>query len=346
MKTGRGPEARVKSRDPHWDNMRFISGTLVLLTHLADTIDDREGLRWLYVGTWALRVPLFAIVAGYFSDAGPLRGREARRLAETVLVPYLVLGLLHSVQQWALDGYWWWYVTEPAWGTWFLLSLLFWRAALPWLARLRHPVTASVLVAMLAGYVGAFGGWLSLSRMLCFLPFFLLGWRIREGAFGAAWLGARWSRNAALAVLGSTLTLTWFARHDVRPQWLQMQAAYDDSYGLPATWDWAIRGGVLLCGAVVALSFVRLAPRRRLPYISYLGSGGLYIYLLHPLVIRPPLQWFGVQWVSSWWEQAGLVVLAVVLSGALASPLVRRVTWPFIQPRLIGRERRSPDRVA
>ncbi|GAB2908297.1 acyltransferase family protein [Streptomyces mayteni] len=324
---------RRRVRDPYWDNIRYVSGTLVLFGHLTDTIGERAGVHWFFLATWALRVPVFVIVAGYFSTADALNAREARRLAEAVLVPYLAVGLLHSAELWLMYGDRRLFTTQPAWGMWFLLSLLFWRAALPYLAQLRHPLTVSVVAALVVGYLPEFGEYLSLSRTVCFLPFFLLGWKLRQGLFADA-LRARWSRDAALAVLTVTFTAAWWLRGEVHFRWLRMRSGYDETYPLAASLDWTIRGGVLLFGTVIALSFVRLIPRRRLPLVTYLGAGGMYIYLLHPLVLRPPLRWIGVDWADSWAEQAVILVVAVALSAVLGSPPVRRLARPVVQPRL------------
>ncbi|WP_326599012.1 acyltransferase family protein [Streptomyces sp. NBC_01803] len=333
----------TKSRDPHWDNLRYISGTLVIFGHLTDTVMDRDGLRWLQIATWALRVPVFVMVAGYFSRADALTAREARRLTESILVPYLAIGFLHTLEQRYFWGDWTFQIAQPPWAMWFLLSLLFWRMGLPYLAQLRHPLTTSVVAALAVGYLADFGDFLSLSRTVCFLPFFLLGWKLRQGLFAEA-LRAEWSRWAALAVIGVTCVTAWFVRSDVQFSWLRMSKPYDRSYELPILWDWVIRGGVLFLGTVIALAFVRLVPRRKLPLITYLGAGGLYIYLLHPLVLRPVLRWWGLDWVGPWYEQALMPLFAIALSLVLGSAPARRLARPFVQPRLPWLFRDEPPR--
>ncbi|CAL9511573.1 hypothetical protein SUDANB171_03635 [Streptomyces sp. enrichment culture] len=328
------PRAHRASRDPHWDNIRYFSGVLVVFGHVMDSVADRDGLRWLYVASWAMRVPVFVMVAGYFSRADTLTPREARRLIESILVPYLAIGLLHSLQRHHYDGgEWTFYTAEPGWGLWFLLSLLCWRAALPYLAQLRHPLATSVCVALLVGYIADIGAYLSLSRTFTFLPFFLLGWRLRQGWFRDAMV-AVWSRYAALGVIAATLVIAWVVRHEVKLGWLSMKGPYGQGHLLDAPFAWITRAGALAVGFVVALAFIRLVPRRHLPVISYLGAGGLYMYLLHPLLLRPLLERYGVDWVGPWPEQAALLLFAVALATALATPPVRWLLRPLVQPRI------------
>jgi fucose 4-O-acetylase-like acetyltransferase len=330
------------SRDPHWDNVRYFSGTLVVFVHMTNVIQGYEGLRWLYIATWAMRVPVFVLVAGYFSRADALTPREARRLIESIVVPYLAIGLLHTLQMGpGPDGEWTFHTIDPAWGMWFLLSLLCWRAALPYLAQLRYPLGASVVMALVAGYVAEFGYTGSLSRTFGFLPFFLLGWKIREGLFAEA-LRARWSRDAALGVLAAAFVGAWFLRDTLRINWLRMRGPYDTDAMFGAPWAWTVRGMILLAGMVIALSFIRLIPRRRLPVITYLGAGGLYIYLLHPLVLRPLHHRDAFGWADSWPGLLGALGLAGLLAAALASPPLRWLTRPLVQPCLPWLFRAAP----
>lgn len=323
------------SRDPHWDNIRFLSGSLIVLVHVTAPLLEATSFRWIYIATWAFRVPVFALIAGYFSSAGPLTARDTRKLTETVLVPYLVLGLLHTLQVRYYTGEWTLNVEEPAWAMWFLLSLLMWRMMLPYLARLRYPMALSVLAALAAGYLVEVEDTFAASQTLAFLPFFLLGWKIREG-WGATALRARWSWFAAWGVIVTTVVAGLVFVRDIPLIWLAMRRPYEqETLPVDLEWAWVVRAGVILVGVVAAVSFVRVVPRRRLPFLSYLGAGGFYIYLLHPLVLRA---WNtsgpGVGWVDSRVDQVLVILMAIGLSALLASPPVRTLARPIIQPRL------------
>ncbi|SCK10603.1 acyltransferase family protein [Streptomyces sp. WMMB 322] len=343
--SARTPPPARKVRDPHWDNVRFLSGTLVLTGHLIEPIAHLDGLRWLYVTSWAMRVPVFVIVAGYFSSAGPLGRRELRQLTESVLAPYLLISLLHTAQIRLLYGNWKFFTSEPAWGLWFLLSLFVWRMLLPYLAVLRYPLSAAMAAALAVGHLDGFTHTFSASRTVAFLPFFLLGRQLRQGLADQLLHTAR-SREAAAGVLAVTATACWFLRHDIDVGWLAMNAPYGETVSFAPAWAWGLRGTVLLCGMLIALSFIRLVPKRRLPVVTYLGAGGLYIYLLHPLVLRVFFRFGGLGWVGPWPEQTALLVLGGALAAALASPWVRRVTKPVVQPRLRWLYAPEPSREA
>ncbi|WP_107374379.1 acyltransferase family protein [Streptomyces abyssalis] len=329
---GSAPRPR-KARDPHWDNVRFLSGTLVLVGHIIEPRGDIEGLRWLYLVSWAMRVPVFVIVAGYFSSAGPLGRRELRQLTEAVLAPYLLIGLVHTLEVRLLEGHWKFFTSHPAWGLWFLLSLFIWRMLLPYLAELRYPLPTTVAAALAVGYLDDFTTAFSAARTVAFLPFFVLGWELRQGLADQL-MHARWSRHAAVCVLTATAVTVWFLRSNIDPSWLGMHVPYQDTAYFDAMWAWGQRGAVLVCGMLIALSFIRLAPKRRLPFLTYLGAGGLFIYLLHPLVLRALFHFAGLGWVGPWPEQLAMIAFGCALAAVLASPPVQRLAGPLVRPRM------------
>ena len=253
---------------------------------------------------------------------------------EAVLLPFLLVQALAAVQillmagtTWAAD------VPGPAWTLWFLQTLLYWRLALPWLAALRHPLTVSVVAALVAGYLPFLGLDWSGSRTVAFPPFFLLGWRLRQGAFDNV-LRAPWSRPAALGVLAATGVSAWLIRRQVDLEALKMRGPYGTGGPFEDPWAWTGRAVVLLAGGVVLLSFVRLVPARRLPFVTYLGAGGFFMYLLHPFFIRPVQAARAVDWVDTVPEQVGLLLAGAALAAALASPPVRALARPLVRPRL------------
>lgn len=325
---------RSKSRDPWWDNIRYTSGTLVVIGHSIEPLRDFDGPLWLWLTSWALRLPVFVMVCGYFSSAGQLTAREARRIIESIALPYIFFSALQTLQVKWLTGEWKIYLGLPKWALWFLLSLIVWRVLLPYVATLRFPFSTTVLASLAVGYFNEFGSHFSASRTVAFFPFFVLGWKIKQGLF-ADLFQARWTRFASIGVLVSSGVIAWLVRHDIRIGWTAMDSPYlsqADVFGM--TWAWVFRAGLLTWGIVVGLSLINLVPRGRIPVITYLGAGGMYIYLIHPLVLRPLREYGVFDRVDQKTEQVAVVLAAVVLAAALASPPVRKLSKPLVQPNI------------
>ncbi|MQS06442.1 acyltransferase family protein [Streptomyces alkaliphilus] len=326
--------SQKKYRDPWWDNVRYFSGTLVVLGHTIEPLRHQEGPLWLYLVSWALRLPVFVMVCGYFSTAGPLTAREIRRIVESIALPYIFFTILQSLQVLWLTGTWRMALGLPRWALWFLLSLIVWRVMLPYIAALRFPFTIAVIGALAVGYFNEFGSEFSTSRTVAFFPFFILGWKIRNGLF-SDFFGSSRTRLPSAALIGASAVVCWFVKDDIRLGWLTMAAPYGTQAEVLGTpFAWLFRAGLLLWGMILGISLINLVPRGRIPVITYLGAGGMYIYLLHPLVLRPLREFGYFDAVDTRGEQILTVLGAIVLAALLASPPLRRLARPVVQPNM------------
>lgn len=329
------PAARPRtSRDPWLDNARLIAAVLIVIAHFGDMIYQHSGqMQLLYFATWPMRVPLYALIAGYFSSAEPLGGRRAIALLRNVLLVYVAFDLIASVQDWLLGGTLRIDLAAPAFALWFLLSLFFWRLLLPLLSKIRFIIPISVLVALAAGFMPAVTPDLSASRTLCFLPIFLLGWKVKEVGLHHL-LDRRSARIAAAAFLvvfwGVVVLLV--QNYEMSRTWVNMRKGFPGD--LDAQLDgMLIRVAVIAAGMIGALAMLALTPRGRVPFVSYLGTGSLYIYLLHPIVLKLVRSTGVAAHIDSRLEVAMLVAGAACLALLLATPPVRRLTRWLIQPR-------------
>lgn len=319
-----------KPRDPWFDNSRWLAGTLVVVIHTIEGyLDVSPAAGWLYVASWAIRVPLFAILVGYFSASIPLGTRDVRKLIRTVVLPLVFVSLLHILPTAILDGD----VdspAEPQYTLWFLYGVIIWRVILPYLSVLRWPVLVGFLLAIGAGFTEAFGDEFALSRVMGFLPFFMVGWWLSTND---GWLRARSSRSTAIAiavVLGVVALATVLNGVGLLDrQVVGMMTTYNSPT------DALLRLAVVVCALAMALAVMHLLPRRRVPFMTKIGQAGFFIYLLHGLVLRA-LRLVGVLPDGTDpqpWELPALIVFGVLLAALLGSPLVTRLTRPIVQPK-------------
>ena len=102
------------------------------------------------------------------------------RVITDILVPYVIFEGLWTLTKWIVEGQANPNLTEPSWTLWFLLALGIFRLVLPYLALLRWPLLWTVVISIGAGYLPNIDSTFSLSRTLGLLPFFTLGWWLRE----------------------------------------------------------------------------------------------------------------------------------------------------------------------
>ncbi len=321
-------------RIPWWDNARFTAATLIVVLHTVGSIMARhDGLHALNTATWALRVPLFVVLAGVFSSAGPLDGRRMQNLIRSVMVPAALFSLLFSLESHWLGRGFQLHLTQLPWTLWFLMSLFCWRLLLPLVTQFRRPLLVTTAAALAAGYVDTLGLAFSASRTVVYLPLFYLGWRIGQGA-ADRWFAARWSLPAAVGGLCAWGVFALFAHREIKGSWLSMRHSYTAEPLVGLYGAWVIRLGLLAAAAGLVLCVLRVMPRRRIPVVTTLGSAGFTIYLLHPLVILPVREAGWIDRVNTPVEQAGLVLCGVALALVLGSPPVRRLFLPLTRPPL------------
>lgn len=345
------------SRIPLWDNARFACIVLVVMGHAIQrqTLDSDNALT-LYLFVYAFHMPAFAIISGYFSRASPPGTRQMLRVLTDFVLPYVIFESIWSLVQFLVEGRSVFNPTEPSWTLWFLLALAIFRLVLPYLVLLRWPLAWAVVLSVGVGYLANVDSTFSLSRAIGILPFFVLGWQLRQWGLVERWNalgGIVWAwRGAALGVFAAWLVIVGLTITTLREFTLQRWFFYDDSYqglGEPVWWAGLLRLGFIALAVVLCAAFFALIPRRE-TFFSAFGQATMYVYLLHSFVLYP-LRESGVlrdDHASATWLLT-MVFASIAIALALASPVVRRVFRPLVEPKprwlfRVSDERRGASR--
>lgn len=334
---GSAPAERAPSlRDPWPDNVRIVAAVLVVVCHALEPVLARsETATAIYWATWPARIPVFALVAGYFSDARQLDRRRSVALVRSVLGVYLAVDVLAFVRRGLVDDIWRYEPAVPAFGMWFLLSLFVWRLLLPVVVLVRWHGAVAVVAALGVGFFDEVGQGFSAARTVTFFPLFLLGWWLRSCGARQWWAaqdrGRHGWRVAAGAVLGAT-TVTLLVLAGSVPRKALRLLPYDGAWEEQVA-QAGLRGLLLAVAAGGAVAVVLLVPSRRLPVVTYLGSGAMYVYVLHTLLVSQARSVRLFDHVSSAADLVVLVAGAVLVALVLASAPVRRATGWLVQPR-------------
>lgn len=323
-----------------WDNGRFIAIFLVVTGHAIQPLAGHSDVAmWLYLAIYTVHVPVFVLISGYFAKATPPGVSGLTSLLTSLVFPYLIFEALWSAIQWFVAGRHTVDFAKPSWTLWFLIALVIWKVSLPYVARLRWPLLTSIVISVSAGYVESITSTFGLTRTLGLLPFFVLGWKIKEWGLAGKWIDSPRAvvpvRVAAAAVITLVLVLLAVFLDTWRAVGLKGFLFYDFSYatlGYPEWWAGAIRLGVMAVSMVLCFAFLALLPRRAL-WFTALGGATLYVYLLHTFVLYPFRQSGILAGDAAWWWLPVMIVLAAATTLVLASPVVRRIFRPLVEPR-------------
>ncbi len=319
------PASAPATRDPWFDNAKFVLVALVVVGHSLVMLADNTVTDWLYDFLYAWHVPAFVLVTGYLSRSFAYSPSRLRGLVRTVLVPYVVFeGLLAlfrtQVGGETLHHIW----RDPHWPMWYLSALLVWRLLTPAFKRLPMPVAALTAVGLSLSAGWWAGSTLDLSRAFGLLPFFVIGLTVRREHLAV--LHRRWAQWVGVAALGAILLAARFTGTWISSDWLY----YRDEYtALGATGPGAMgtRLLVLGIGLLGALAVLSLIPARRTWY-THLGAASLVVYLFHGFFIK------GAEYagLGDWADSHPALSLLVVPSSALGlavllaqPPLARRL---------------------
>ncbi len=328
-------------RVPFWDNARFVAVTLVVIGHGVQRLTgDSDPALVVYLVIYGFHIPAFAIVSGYFSKADPPTAAQLKRVLTDLVIPYVIMESIWSLVQFLVEGRGEFNPTTASWTLWFLLALAIFRLVLPYLALLRWPLAWAVALSVAVGYFANVDSTFSLSRAIGLLPFFVLGWKLRDWGLAERWLAARraawWVRAAAVLVLAAWVGTVVALLGPLRDIHVQNWFFYNDSYSViadAAWWAGAARLGFIVLAVLLSAAFLALVPRRE-TWITDLGRATMYVYLLHTFVLYPVRESgvLGGEHSSPAWV-ASMVLAGIAIALALASPLVRRIFRPLVEPR-------------
>lgn len=267
-------------RDKRLDAAKGVLIVLVVFGHFLEAVDsqwEKDSLRLFLTVIYAFHMPAFVFLAGITASS--------RRLLQRVLYLVALLAMFHCIYFVArsLTGSnfeWSW--TTPHWILWFLVGIIGWTLTVPLIERFPHSLVAVSLVVGISSGVLPFVDYeFSLSRMLVFWPFFVIGKVAGAPALRFAASLPRWA-SAALSAFAVAPAVALFAA-DVRRGWLYGSRNFDYL-------EVSAVEGILTRLCLVAIALLLIAALLsclpdRPSLVTDMGERSLSIYLLHGVVV-------------------------------------------------------------
>lgn len=287
----RGAPILKGQRDAALDNLKGLLIISVVFVHLYDMLGQKTPLLYtLRLVILAVQMPLFLFLSGYFGKHAEKRRRTA---LQEYLPPFLICNtayyLLRDGQTEGLK----YGLLRPLNMYWFLMTLLLIRLLLPELLRFRHLLPGSIVLALIAGGDKSFGRLLSLSRTVCFLPFYLMGYYCTNRQM------ARIRRLPVPMVLicgASGAFLTLFLTDTLRTKKgvshpFQLVSSYATQGLRP--WEGVLfRLAIYIVAPLLGVMLLRLIPSRY-GLLTRIGRGSMTVYLLHACPMLGLVEYWG-----------------------------------------------------
>lgn len=310
------------SRDHGFDNLRALLILAVVFGHLLEISAPFRGSFFLYRLVYSFHMPAFLFITGYFARF------DRDRLLFSSLLPYVlfqtcsILFRRFVLQEDAALQF-----TTPYWTLWYLMAVIFYQLLIPMYSvagpvRQGLALMATFLISLAAGFDGSVGYNLTLSRILVFQPWFLLGFYARRAKWPSLCRGAKLAVCMVLCIC-----IIGLHRWEISAQMLFGSLPYAETQSGPL-----IR---FFCAAVagVWLVFLFLVCKpffnRPIPLLTALGQHTLPVFLLHGFAVK----YLGFRFPGL--LDSPLKVLAATFAIALAfgNSLAGRWASFFLSPR-------------
>ncbi|WP_228452892.1 acyltransferase family protein [Streptomyces alkaliterrae] len=331
-----------RGRDPFFDNAKYLTIVLVGLGHAWLPLrSDSRAAEALYYALYTFHMPAFIIISGYLSRSFEARPGQVKRLITGIAIPYLVFEIaftffIRAVENPDRE----FTLLNPGYALWFLVALFIWRLTAPVWNALRWPLPIALAIAAAATTCPGIGNDLNLQRVLQFLPFFVLGMRLRPEHFEM--LRRRELKLAAVPIMAAALAFAYWAVPRMNKDWFLRDNAAQD-LGVPWWVGVVMTLALFGCALLLTACFFAWVPTHR-TWFTTLGAGTICAYLLHvyPIQLSRIYDWYAMPWVDSPTGRIIITVITAVMMTALCTPPVRRAFRWVMEPKLDWAFRRDP----
>lgn len=268
-----------KQRDFYFDNVKFFLILIVVAAHtLSPAISKSWGLERLFYFIYTFHMPAFVMVSGYFM-------KYMKDLTKYIIKYskiYLFMQTLYFlIQRFFLGSKMDLTYSNPYYTYWFMLCLIIWYLIFPHVKEIKGILWIALAVGIVVGYDKNFGLFLSLSRVVVFFPYFLMGYYLKKEHITAIkmskWKYLIWAVCIVIAYV--LLKYNIIARPLLQGKSSYVTVGYDMWYA--GLYRLALYG----IGVLFSLGFFLLIPDGEKIY-SPLGAQTLYVYLIHGIILR------------------------------------------------------------
>ena len=270
----------MKERVAKWDNIKFFLIFCVAAGHYLLRIEELPNAKRLIFFIYLFHMPAFMFLSGLFSNNTIEKKRYDKIFSYLtgffllkIVLFFIKLIFNHKISFHLLqmdDISWYLFVLF----VFYMITIILRR--FPYLA----VMCVSVILACAAGYVEEIGTWLSISRILCFYPFFWTGYCMKADRILEV---SSMKQVRIFSILYTVLILIivylktdsiWWFRKIAQGKYSYSALQELSQYGVLVRLVWYVEAGLLI------LALISLMPSFR-SFVTTCGSRTLAVYILH-----------------------------------------------------------------
>ncbi len=315
-----------KERLYFFDNAKFLLVALVVIGHIIEPLREVSPfLRAVYIVIYLFHMPCFVMISGYFAH---------KRRKSFELLKFILLYTLFQII-FALGSKTEFIFFHPLWILWYLFAWIIWNLSLKFIPQ-KHKtwvVLGSFLFGILIGYSTNVSYFLSLSRIISFYPFFLLGY------YSKSWWLWREKRkyqtiilrSSAIILLSTFFLIIYLTFGNIDPyKFIYYSYPYVETES-PLALAWVFRVSSYVASIITGFAFFLLVPQKKQFFTKY-GQNTLQVYLLHACVLYPLYTLDVYEKIISPWSKIALLIGGGLVTIFLGS---KAITYLFQKIELI-----------
>ena len=294
----------MKQRIYKYDNVKALLIFLVVLGHMTtDYVSDSHLVRWTTLWIYMFHMPAFIFISGlvhkhYITEERASLGikGETRLRWDKVLGFFLCGYALKIFLQFTRtlmgqNPIWHWF-EEPG-IPWYLFVMAEYELLFYLMRRIDEKVKPAYMIAgafvlsAVIGYFPSVGDTFCLSRMINFLPIYMIGYYLDMKEFLPKIEGKRGLRLGSAVVLAISLAACYlgpWGMYSLR-KWFTGRRSYEylaEFFGSAAVrYGWLIRPAVWAVALAITFAVIILIPDKNLGFVTTVGSRTLNVYFWH-----------------------------------------------------------------
>ena len=270
-----------KIREYKYDNLKFILIFLVVLGHLLELLNFESINKIIYI----FHMPIFIYISGYFSKCdfkSIIKKIYIYIIWQTIyfLLYEFMLGKEVQIS----------YFRQQIWILWYIFALIVWESIIliiPFKEKLgKQPlvvITLSFIISLLCGFIDKIGGDYSLSRIISFFPFFLLGFFHKKGKLNLLEYKKGDKVKICAYSLMAIISIIYFIFNisEANIRCFYWSFSYKNM-----GYTVCFRLMLILLNLSMLFLLNNTISNKKIKYISKIGSNTMPIYLIHGIIVR------------------------------------------------------------
>lgn len=262
------------------DNIKSLLIFLVILGHLIEaSINYKPTLKSIYIAIYSFHMPLFIFITGYFAK---LSKKPTKFKVKKAFITYILAQIIYSlfyIYIIRIKGFRLNFV-YPNFIMWYLQALIIWYILSDYFNGFLKSLSISIVLAILVGLDTSIFTYLSLSRVIAFLPFFIAGYFFKYGYIEKLY------KYKYIIAFASIIIIFMLLKYSKYIDVMFLYSAHPYSQLKVSLVNGMLFRILFFIVAAVLSSFIIIMTPKNKNIFSIFGRYTLTLYLVHPAIIQ------------------------------------------------------------